>query len=161
VKPKSFAAFLGKSDLSRLNLLSCCNSATNLKARLTLAIDKKATAAATCWINKQNYESKSPAHGAGLARKIPVRARITSRRVRPPSCCLRIPAARAWATAMANEPVREAATEKVKPRPEEPTAERPAAEPGVPEDGAPAWPLPAWAEPEAWEPWAAAVPGLV
>jgi hypothetical protein len=71
VNPKSFAAFLGKSGLSRLNLSSCCNSATNIGAGVALAIDKKVTAAAPCWINKQSYESKSPAQGAGLARKFP------------------------------------------------------------------------------------------
>jgi hypothetical protein len=69
VNPKSFAAFLGKSDLSRLNLLSCCNSATNNGARVARAIDKKVTTPPTHRINKQNQESKSPAHGAGLARK--------------------------------------------------------------------------------------------
>jgi hypothetical protein len=59
------------------------------------------------------------------------------------------------ATEMATE------SERATPPLEEPTAERPAAGPGAREDAAQAWPLPAWAAPEAWEPWAAAVPGLV
>jgi hypothetical protein len=60
VNPKSFAAFLGKSGLSRLNLLSCCNSATNISARAARAIDKKVTATTPYRTNKQNHESKKP-----------------------------------------------------------------------------------------------------
>jgi hypothetical protein len=52
MNPKSFAAFLGESGLWRLNLSSCCNSATNIGAGVALAIDKKVTAAAARWINK-------------------------------------------------------------------------------------------------------------
>jgi hypothetical protein len=60
---------------------------------------------------------------------------------------------------MAKESARDAA--KARLPLEEPAAERPAEERGALEDAAQVWRLPAWAAPEAWEPWAAAVPGLV
>ena len=86
-----------------------------------------------------------------------MRARITYRLIRPLNRFPRIPAARASATEMARESESERAWLPLAG----PPVERQAAGPGVPEDGAPAWPLRAWAEPEAWEPWAAAVLGLV
>jgi hypothetical protein len=56
VNPKSFAVFLGESGLSRLNLSSCCNSATNTGAGVAPAIDKK----------PQRQRDAAPTNGAGI-----------------------------------------------------------------------------------------------